>query len=104
MGLWLFLRKGSAMSEGWSGSVVPIRSDISPSVDDSDIKEVAEHNRRRAFELVVRKYREKLFQHALYMLKDSQEAFDVTQETLIRAYQEPNFFELDFKIKPWLFR
>lgn len=93
------------MSEVLSGSVVPLRADVPPPInDDSAIKEVAEQNRRRAFEMVVRKYREKLFQHALYMLKDTQEAFDVTQETLIRAYQEPHFFDEDFKIKPWLFR
>lgn len=73
-------------------------------LDDEQIKEIAKGNRAHAFELVVHKYREKLFQHALYLLKDAQEAIDATQETLIRAYQEPAFFEADFKIRSWLFR
>lgn len=73
-------------------------------LDDEQIKEIAKENRAHAFELVVHKYREKLFQHALYLLKDAQEAIDATQETLIRAYQEPAFFEADFKIRSWLFR
>ncbi|MFM7202946.1 MAG: RNA polymerase sigma factor [Myxococcota bacterium] len=73
-------------------------------LDDEQIKKIAKENRAHAFELVVHKYREKLFQHALYLLKDAQEAIDATQETLIRAYQEPAFFEADFKIRSWLFR
>lgn len=73
-------------------------------LDDEQIKQLALENRAYAFELVVHKYREKLFQHALYLLKDAQEAIDATQETLIRAYQEPAFFTPDFKIRSWLFR
>lgn len=92
------------MNQAYSQNVVPLRRPTSPVLEDEEIKAMAEQNHRRAFELVVQKYRDKLFQHALYMLKDSQEAFDATQETLIRAYQEPNFFEEDFKMKSWLFR
>lgn len=92
------------MNQAYSQNVVPLRRPTSPVLEDEEIKAIAEQNHRRAFELVVQKYRDKLFQHALYMLKDPQEAFDATQETLIRAYQEPNFFEEDFKMKSWLFR
>lgn len=73
-------------------------------LDDDEIKAIAVDNHRRAFEMIVQKYRERLFQHALYMLKDSQEAFDATQETLVRAYLEPEFFSAEFKMKSWLFR
>lgn len=92
------------MSEALASNVVLLPVEDVSSMEDGEIKQVALHNRRRAFDLVVRKYRDKLFHHALYMLKDSQEAFDLTQETLIRAYQEPNLFEDEFKIRPWLFR
>jgi len=92
------------MSDHAADNVVPIRAVASTLPEDVEIKALAGSNRRQAFDLITQKYREKLFQHALYMLRDSQEAFDVTQETLIRAYQESNFFAVDFKMKPWLFR
>ncbi len=68
------------------------------------MKALAQRNRRRAFELLVREYRDRLFRHALYMLRDPEEAFEATQETLMKAYLEPALFEPAFKIKPWLFR
>ena len=71
---------------------------------DDELKALGTVNARRAYDLLVRKYREKIFYHAYYILKDSQEAFDVTQEVFIRSYQEPKLFDDDFRIKPWLFR
>ncbi|MCK6526421.1 RNA polymerase sigma factor [Myxococcota bacterium] len=79
--------------------------DVPPqAVHDDEVKAVAAVNTRRAYDLLVRKYREKIFYHAFYILKDAQEAFDVTQEVFIRSYQEPKLFCEDFRIKPWLFR
>ncbi len=71
---------------------------------DAEIKSVARQDRRRAFDMLVRTYRDRLFRHALYMLKDPEEAFEATQDTLMKAYVEPALFEPAFKIKPWLFR
>lgn len=68
------------------------------------IKQVAGANRKLAMDLVVREYRERLFQHAFYIVKDSQEAYDAVQEVFIKAMREPRFFEADFRIKAWLFR
>lgn len=73
-------------------------------VGDEELKALSAVNSRRAYDLLVRKYREKIFYHAYYILKDSQEAFDVTQEVFIRSYQEAKLFAEDFRIKPWLFR
>lgn len=84
-------------------SVVPLIP-VAPELEDEQIKGVARENRRMAFEMVVRKYRDRLSQHAFYMLRDSQEAFDVTQETFIRAYMEPGLFDESFRIRSWLFR
>ena len=55
-------------------------------------------------DLIVRKYRDRLFHHACYVLKDYQEATDVTQEVFIKAMREKRFFQPDFKMKAWLFR
>lgn len=73
-------------------------------VDDDDIKHIAQHDPRRALGLVVHKYRDRIFNHACYVLKDYQRAADVTQEVFIKAMRETRFFTPDFKMKAWLFR
>ncbi len=73
-------------------------------LDDDHIKDVARRDRRQAADLVIRKYRDPIFHHASYILKDYQEAIDVTQEVFIKAMRERRFFEADFKMKAWLYR
>jgi RNA polymerase sigma-70 factor, ECF subfamily len=78
--------------------------DGSEAVDEERIKRVATADRRAAADLVVRKYREPLFHHAAWILKDWEEAIDVAQDVFIKAMHEPRFFEADFKMKAWLYR
>lgn len=73
-------------------------------IEDPEIKHIARSNRPRAMGLVVERYRPRLFQHALYVVKDPQEACDVVQEVFIKAIHEPRFFDREFKIKAWLYR
>lgn len=75
-----------------------------PLPSDQEIKVVASHDPRRAADLVVRKYRDGLFRHAAGILKDYEEAIDVTQEVFIRAFREPRFYADEFKMKAWLYR
>jgi len=72
--------------------------------EDDEIKLIAQSSRRHAADLIVRKYRDRLFHHACYVLKDYHEATDVTQEVFIKAMREKRFFDPDFKMKAWLFR
>ena len=55
-------------------------------------------------EMVIRKFREPLYFHARYIVKDHQEAYDVVQEVFIKAMREQRLFNDEFKIKAWLFR
>jgi len=71
---------------------------------EADIKAAARNDRDRAFDLVVRKFRDRIYYHALYITKDSEEAFDVAQDTFVRAYHESRLFDEGFRIKAWLFR
>ena len=71
---------------------------------DEDIKALAADNPRLAMDMVIRKYRDRLFRHAWYITKDGQEAYDVVQEVFIRAIRETRFFNADFRQKAWLFR
>ncbi len=53
---------------------------------------------------MVRKYRDPIFQHAMWIVKDWEEAVDIAQDVFIRAMREPRFFDEDFKMKAWLYR
>ena len=72
--------------------------------DDSEIKRLAQDDPRLAADLIVRKYRDGLFRHAAGILKDYEEAIDVTQEVFIKAMREKRFYSEEFKIKAWLYR
>jgi RNA polymerase sigma-70 factor, ECF subfamily len=73
-------------------------------LDDDFIKSIGRTDRRRAADLVIRKYRDPIFHHACHILKDYQEGIDVTQEVFIKAMREPRFFDDEFKMKAWLYR
>jgi RNA polymerase sigma-70 factor (ECF subfamily) len=75
---------------------------VSPS--DDEISLVAQSSRDQAFDLLVRKYRNRIYYHALYITKDSEEAFDVAQDVFVRGYHEPRLFDEGFRSKAWLFR
>lgn len=71
---------------------------------EEDIKALAADNPKAAMDIVVQKFRERLFYHALYIVKDWEEAYDAVQEVFIRAIRERRFFNEDFRIKAWLYR
>ncbi len=71
---------------------------------EATLKDLARRDRSAALDGVIRTYRDRLFQHALYIVKDSQEAYDVVQEVFIKAMREPRLFDADFHVKAWLFR
>ena len=71
---------------------------------EADIKKLAASNTRAAMEAVIQKYRDPLYFHARYIVKDHQEAYDVVQEVFIKAMREARLFDGEFKIKAWLFR
>ena len=74
-----------------------------PAPTDDDLKALAAEDSRLAADLLIRKYRNPLYHHATGILKDSEEAIDVTQEVFIRAMRERRLWDDDFKIKPWLY-
>lgn len=81
-----------------------VKSKAAPSRNEDEIKSLAQTNHRMAMDMVVQKYRDRLFYHALYIVKDMEEAYDVVQEVFIRAIRENRFFNEDFRIKAWLYR
>jgi RNA polymerase sigma-70 factor (ECF subfamily) len=81
-----------------------VSPDQATSWSEDDIKQLFATNSRAAMEMTIQKYREPLYFHARYIVKDHQEAYDLVQEVFIKAMREMRFFNEDFKIKAWLYR
>jgi len=71
---------------------------------DRDIKALAGVDQNAAFDMLVRRYRSRLFYHAMYITKDRETAMDVAQEVFIRAHRCEQLFGDDFRVRAWLFR
>ena len=57
-----------------------------------------------AFEPLVEKYRQRVYRLAYNILRDSEEAWDVSQDAFIRAFQALASFRGDSAFYTWLFR
>ena len=85
--------------------MMPLRLIAPVGANDEDaIRGLARADRARAIDALVRTYREPLFHHASYILKDYEEAIDVVQDVFIKAMREPRLFDPAFRIKAWLYR
>ena len=71
---------------------------------EEELKDLAQKDKKRAFGIIVQKHRDALLYHALCILKDQDEAYDLVQEVFIRAIREERLFTKDFRIKAWLYR
>lgn len=59
---------------------------------------------QRAFKLLVERYQRKVYAVALGMLKDKEEAMDVSQEAFVRVYKYLDYFKADSSFYTWLYR
>ena len=91
-------------SEEMSASLRLVSPESMATWTEVDIKRLAQSDQRSAMEVVIQKYREPLYFHARYILKDHQEAYDLVQEVFIKAMRETRLYDDEFKIKAWLFR
>ncbi len=89
-----------------SAEIVPFHNaaEAGVSLSDPEIAELAKVDRRRALAAVVAKYRRPLYRHAFHMLRNSEEAYEITQEVFLRAHRESRLFDADFHVKGWLYR
>ncbi len=72
--------------------------------EDHDIRILYQKDRAKAFDRLVTKYMKLLFYHAYHMVKDYEEAKDMSQEVLLKAFEQPHFFTESESIKGWLIR
>ncbi|HYV47371.1 MAG TPA: sigma-70 family RNA polymerase sigma factor [Myxococcaceae bacterium] len=59
---------------------------------------------QRAFKLLVERYQRKIYAVALGMVKDKEEALDVSQEAFVKVYKYLDHFKGDSSFYTWLYR
>lgn len=72
--------------------------------DDSILVKHALEGDGTSFEGLVRKYLKPIFNLALRMVNDSEQAADIAQITFIKAYENLSTFNRDLKFFSWLYR
>jgi RNA polymerase sigma-70 factor (ECF subfamily) len=72
--------------------------------DDLTLVKRVRNGDQRAFKLLVERYQRKVYAVALGMLKDKEEAMDVSQEAFIKVYKYLDHFKGDASFYTWLYR
>jgi len=72
--------------------------------DDLTLVKRVKDGDQRAFKLLVERYQRKVYAVALGMLKDKEEAMDVSQEAFIKVYKYLDHFKGDSSFYTWLYR
>src|SRR6478672_1680713 len=73
-------------------------------IDDLSLVKRVRGGDQRAFRLLVERYQKKIYAVALGMLKDKEEAMDVTQEAFVKVYKYLDHFKGDSSFYTWLYR
>jgi len=85
----------------------PTKSELSHNnkeENDLDLVQYAVQGDRDAFDILVTRYRDRVFNLARQMLKDSDAAEDIAQEVFVRAYRGLRNFRRESKFFTWLYR
>ena len=72
--------------------------------DDLTLVKRARSGDQRAFKLLVERYQRRVYSVALGMLKDKEEALDVSQEAFVKVYKYLDHFKGDASFYTWLYR
>ena len=72
--------------------------------DDIELIRRFEDGSRSAFEELVRKYQDRIFNVCCYMLHDRDNAQDAAQEVFLKAYSRLKDFRRDCALYSWLYR
>ncbi len=75
-------------------------------MEDQEILEKFRHSESQnyAFNLLVRKYQQKVYGHIRKMVIDHDDADDLTQETFVKIWQNLDKFKEEAKLFTWIYR
>lgn len=77
---------------------------MTESVSDTELIQRVQAGQRAAFDVLVRRYQQKVFNLVLRYVREPMEAEDVTQEAMIKAYRALPGFRGDSAFYTWLYR
>jgi len=77
---------------------------VTESVSDTELIHRVQAGQRAAFDVLVRRYQQKVFNLVLRYVREPMEAEDVTQEAMIKAYRALPGFRGDSAFYTWLYR
>jgi RNA polymerase sigma-70 factor (ECF subfamily) len=73
-------------------------------MNDSDLIRLFRESEYSAFEELVRKYQNKIYNLCCYMLRDRNDAQDATQDVFLKAYRGLRDFRPESSLYTWLYR
>lgn len=59
---------------------------------------------KELYEELVKRYQEKLLRYVKYLVKNDNSAFDIVQDTFIKAFENLNSFNSSLKFSSWIYR
>src|SRR6201992_4526404 len=79
---------------------------MSVQVDDAEIlrKFQDEKTRNEAFNLLLKKYQQKLYWHIRRMVIDHDDAYDLVQDTFVKVWKNLPGFRSDAQLYTWMYR
>lgn len=80
------------------------KENTNPSASDETLVRAAHQGDMNAFEELVKRHREKIFARAFSMLRNEDEAVDLSQEAWVKAWQRLNQFQGDSSFVTWITR
>src|SRR5947208_5390765 len=89
------------MNESRKTPVTPAKIDPA---DDKPLVRAAQKGDRAAFRTLVTKYQRRVYQLAVSMLKDPDDAMDIVQETFVRVHRYLPSFKGDSSFFTWTYR
>lgn len=72
--------------------------------NDNDLVKACLEGDLSAFEALVERYQKTIFNTALNMVRDRDEAKDITQDVFIRAYENLRTFKPEYKFFSWIYK
>ncbi|RLB56727.1 MAG: RNA polymerase subunit sigma [Deltaproteobacteria bacterium] len=84
--------------------VDPLRSTSAPEVDERRLIRQAKRGDERAFRMLMEKYRRRVYAVAYGMVRDREEALDISQEVFIKVYRYLGTFQGSSSFYTWLYR
>lgn len=93
-----------AVNIGSEAASNPAKEAAQDDPSDVELVQQCQRGRMEAYEVLVGRYRHKVYGLAFSMLRNEQDATDVAQETFVRAWQAIGKFKRTARFYTWLYR